>query len=196
MSEVIIDDGAITQGMRLFERDWQTYSKVVAFNYMFHREVYAELRQFLLAEAPRSFSFLDLACGDARPTVGALDGTSLASYRGIDLSRPALAIAAKALMALNCRVTLGHRDFAEALANLDEDFDVIWIGQIAASSRPRRETCCDARRAATTRRARLPHGLGADSSRPRGSGRVATALPIDLPTALGPARARGMGRHG
>jgi hypothetical protein len=26
-------------------------------------------------------------------------------------------------------VTLEHRDFAEALANLDEDFDVIWIGQ-------------------------------------------------------------------
>ena len=115
--------------MRLFEKDWQTYSKVVALNYMFHREVYGELRQLLLAEAPRSFSFLDLACGDASATVDALDGTSIASYRGIDLSRPALAIAAKTLAVLDCRVTLEHRDFAEALANLHENVDVIWIGQ-------------------------------------------------------------------
>jgi SAM-dependent methyltransferase len=129
MSDVAIDDSPITQGMQLFEKDWQTYAKVVALNYMYHREVYSALRHFLLAEAPTSFSFLDLACGDARPSVHALEGTSVATYRGIDLSRPALLIAAKALTALDCRVTLQHRDFAEALANLDEEFDVIWIGQ-------------------------------------------------------------------
>jgi SAM-dependent methyltransferase len=115
--------------MRLFERDWQTYSKVVANNYMFHREVYAELRRFLLVEAPGRYSFLDLACGDARATVCALADTPIGSYHGIDLSSPALAIAAKSLTALDCRVTLEHRDFVEALANLDEEFDVIWIGQ-------------------------------------------------------------------
>jgi ubiquinone/menaquinone biosynthesis C-methylase UbiE len=61
--------------------------------------------------------------------VSALKGTSIASYRGIDLSSPALAIAAKVLTVLDCRVALEHRDFAEALAKLDEDFDVVWIGQ-------------------------------------------------------------------
>jgi SAM-dependent methyltransferase len=129
MSDVATNDSAITQGMRLFDQDWRTYSKVVALNYMFHHEVYAELRQFLLSEAPQRFSFLDLACGDATATTSALKGTSIASYRGIDLSRTALAIAAKALTALDCRVTLEHRDFTEALAKLDEDFDVVWIGQ-------------------------------------------------------------------
>jgi SAM-dependent methyltransferase len=129
MSGVATDDSTITQGMRLFEKDWQTYSKVVALNYMFHREVYAELRQFLLAEAPPSFSFLDLACGDARATVSALKGTSIATYRGIDLSPPALEIAATSVAALDCLVTLEHRDFVEALATMDMAFDVIWIGQ-------------------------------------------------------------------
>ena len=47
-----IDDIATTLSMRLFDKDWQTYSKVVALNYMFHREVYSELRQLLLAETP------------------------------------------------------------------------------------------------------------------------------------------------
>ena len=129
MANVARDDSEISQSMRLFEKDWQTYSKVVALNYMSHREVYAELRQFLLAEAPPRFSFLDLACGDASSTAGALKGTSIASYRGIDLSRPALAAAARVLTALDCRVTLDHRDFSEALAKLDDHFDVIWIGQ-------------------------------------------------------------------
>ena len=82
MSDLATEDSAIPQGMRLFDKDWQTYSKVVALNYMFHREVYAELRQFLLAEAPRSFSFLDLACGDARATASALKGT-LSRHRSL-----------------------------------------------------------------------------------------------------------------
>ena len=110
-------------------KNWQTYSKVVTLNYMFHREVYGELRQLLLAETQRSYSFLDLACGDASATVNALVGTSIASYRGIDLSQPALAIAAKTLAVIDCRITLEHRDFVEALANLHETVDVIWIGQ-------------------------------------------------------------------
>jgi SAM-dependent methyltransferase len=124
-----IDETTTPQSMGLFNENWQTYSKVVALNYMFHREVYGELRQLLLAETQRSYSFLDLACGDASATVNALVGTSIASYRGIDLSQPALAIAAKTLAVIDCRITLEHRDFVEALANLHETVDVIWIGQ-------------------------------------------------------------------
>jgi hypothetical protein len=36
---VATDDAATTQSMGLFDKNWQTYSKVVALNYMFHREV-------------------------------------------------------------------------------------------------------------------------------------------------------------
>lgn len=126
---VATDGAATTQSMRLFDKNWQTYSKVVALNYMFHREVYGELRKLLLAQRPRSYSFLDLACGDASATVEALVGTSIASYRGIDLSQPALSIAAENLTVLDCSVTLEHRNFVEALANLHETVDVIWIGQ-------------------------------------------------------------------
>jgi len=148
MSDVTTDESTVPQNMRLFEKEWRTYSKVVALNYMFHREVYAELRQFLLAEAPRRFSFLDLACGDASATVSALKGTSIASYRGIDLSRPALSIAAETVAALDCRATLEHRDFSEALATLDEDFDVVWIGQsLHHLDRTKKlQAFCDARR--------------------------------------------------
>jgi ubiquinone/menaquinone biosynthesis C-methylase UbiE len=115
--------------MHLFERDWQTYSKVVRHNYMHHREVYAQLRQLLTAEAPRPYSFLDLACGDASASIEALKSTAIASYHGVDLSRPALALAKKALLALGCSATLEHGDFAQALADRTQPVDVIWIGQ-------------------------------------------------------------------
>ena len=50
---VATDGAATTQSMRLFDKNWQTYSKMVALNYMFHREVYGELRKLLLAQTPR-----------------------------------------------------------------------------------------------------------------------------------------------
>src|ERR1051326_7667459 len=101
--------------MALFRQAWGTYRKVVDNNYMFHREVYDLLRLILDEEAVDPFRFLDIACGDARATVGALKGLPVAYYYGIDLSRPALDLASVAVGTLGCPATLYQRDFVELL---------------------------------------------------------------------------------
>lgn len=112
----------------LFQQQWQTYRILVDNNYLFHREGYALLHQALVAEAPRPFRFLDLACGDAGAAADALKDTPVAHYHGIDLSAAALALAAENLAALDCPVTLERRDFAEAVHDWPEREDVVWIG--------------------------------------------------------------------
>jgi SAM-dependent methyltransferase len=115
--------------MALFQQSWETYGKVVDNGYMFHREVYGLLRRIVDEEAAKPFRFLDIACGDARATVGALRGLPVAHYHGIDLSRPALELAREAVGTLGCPATLHERDFVEALEDWSEPVDVAWIGQ-------------------------------------------------------------------
>lgn len=112
----------------VFQEEWEVYRKVVDNNYLFHREAYSVLRRVLLEEMATPFRFLDVACGDAGATVGALAGTQVAHYRGIDLSEPALALAKAALRALPCPVELIRQDFAEALRTREFSADVAWIG--------------------------------------------------------------------
>jgi ubiquinone/menaquinone biosynthesis C-methylase UbiE len=69
---------------------------------------------------------LDLACGDAGVTVGALKGQP-ASYHGVDICQAALKLAGHALQSLTCPVRLDHRDFVEALPDHPDPVDVAWI---------------------------------------------------------------------
>ena len=120
----LLDEAAEVQ----FARAWRTYAKLVDNDYVFHREVYAILRRILVEDFPGPFRFLDLACGDARGIVGALQGTTVAHYHGVDLSRPALDMASVAVEALHCPVELDQRDFVAAMAGRPEPADVVWIG--------------------------------------------------------------------
>lgn len=114
--------------MRLFQRDWAIYRKMVDNNFLFHREAYARLRRLLAEEAPAGFRFLDIACGDASATMLALRDSAVGHYHGIDLSAPALALARAELAALPCPVVLDQRDFYDALNDRPEPADVAWIG--------------------------------------------------------------------
>ena len=113
----------------LFQRQWRVYRKVVECDLMEHTKVYGCLRRILREEFAGPFRFLDVACGDASASVGALQGTRVSSYHGIDLSAPALATAREQVMLLPCAATLEQADFAEALARRREPADVIWLGQ-------------------------------------------------------------------
>jgi SAM-dependent methyltransferase len=112
----------------LFRRQWKLYRKVVDNNYLFHREAYAQLHRILVDEAVGPFRFLDIACGDSRATAGALKGTRVAHYHGIDLSQAALNLAANALATLRCPIKLEQGDFVEALRAWSQPVDVVWIG--------------------------------------------------------------------
>jgi hypothetical protein len=74
----------------LFQQDWMLYRKMVDNNFLYHREAYGRLHGVLVNEVARPFRFLDIACGDASASVGALRGTRVAHYQGIDFSGAAL----------------------------------------------------------------------------------------------------------
>lgn len=116
------------QAMETFRHQWQAYSKLVDNDYFSHQAVRAVLHQELVAEINRPFRFLDLACGDARLTVAALQGTSVSHYHGIDLSAPALALAGQTVEALACPAELEEGDFVAAMRERPEPADVVWIG--------------------------------------------------------------------
>ena len=118
----------IDPALAYFEQHWGTYRKVVANNLMSHREVYRVLHRVLNEDAPQPFRFIDVACGDASCTVEALKDTSVASYCGIDITQPALNLAAEAVVSLRCPTRLENRDFVDALQQWSEPVDVIWIG--------------------------------------------------------------------
>jgi SAM-dependent methyltransferase len=108
------------------QQQWRIYRTMVDRNYFFHREDFGHCR-ILLSEAPESFRFLDLGCGDAE-IAGALKGTGIARYHGVDLSRAALNLAERSLAALACPVTLEERDVIAFLGDRPEPADVVWSG--------------------------------------------------------------------
>lgn len=112
----------------VFQQDWMLYRKMVDNNFLFHREAYARLHDVLVNEVALPFRFLDIACGDASASAGALLGTRVAHYQGIDFSVAALDIARRTLKVLDCPVTLERRDFLEAIVNWNQPVDIAWIG--------------------------------------------------------------------
>lgn len=80
----------------LFIRNWNVYRKVVDANYMRHAEIAAEIK-IAVAGINKPIHVLDAGCGDAMVTLGMLQGKQIAMYTGIDLSGPALELAAAAL---------------------------------------------------------------------------------------------------
>ena len=113
----------------LFARGLATYQKVVAANYMAHREVYDLLNRVLQAHAPDDFVFVDLACGTAPGSAAALTNTKVGRYIGIDISQPSLDVAKEALAPLQCKVDLRCQDFVDAIDDWAGPLDVVWIGQ-------------------------------------------------------------------
>ena len=118
----VVDAAALAQ----FQEAWATYRKVVEGDYLSHREVGSILRATLNEVFTSPFSFLDIACGDASVMKTALAGTKVRHYHGIDLSEPALELAAANLAGMPFAVDLDHRDFVEAMMRRPEHADAAW----------------------------------------------------------------------
>ncbi|MEI7962784.1 MAG: class I SAM-dependent methyltransferase [Verrucomicrobiota bacterium] len=81
-----------------FFNGWSLYRRIVDNDYLYHRSVKASLGEWLNemeSELGRPFSFLDLGCGDGLFSSEVLEGRSLSSYTGIDISPVALDLAAR-----------------------------------------------------------------------------------------------------
>lgn len=113
----------------LFNNQWKLYQKVLSNNYIRHREFYSILHEFLVSYFQNPFSLLDLGCGDASYTAQALLNTTIASYKGIDLSEPALKIARDNMELIACDKLFIQEDFLESVTELVKErkdrFDVI-----------------------------------------------------------------------
>jgi ubiquinone/menaquinone biosynthesis C-methylase UbiE len=122
-------DGAVVDAnaMEQFQKQWGAYQKLVDSDVLSHRAAGATLHQ-VLAGISRPFTVLDIACGDASLTKRALAGTEASHYHGIDLSEPAIELAAKMLDGVPYEVDLDHQDFVTALEQRPEPADVVWCG--------------------------------------------------------------------
>ena len=120
----VVDAAALAQ----FQEQWATYRKLIASNCLSHREVGGILRDTLNEMFASPFTFLDIACGDASMMKTALRGTKVRHYHGIDLSQPALELAAANLAGSPFEVDLDHRDFVEAMMRRPEHADAAWCG--------------------------------------------------------------------
>jgi len=118
----VVDEAALGQ----FQQQWATYGKLVSENSLSHREVTDMLHATLTDGFTSPISFLDIACGDACMMPEALRDVPIRHYHGIDLSEPALELAAANLDELPCIVDLDHRDFFDALTRRTEHADVAW----------------------------------------------------------------------
>ena len=121
-------DGAVVDETTLeqFQAQWATYQKLVDADSLSHKAVGTILHDTLNRTFARPFSVLDIACGDASEMKRALVGTKTRHYHGVDLSEPALELAANNLKDMPFEVELDHRDFVEALAGRAEPADMAW----------------------------------------------------------------------
>ena len=121
-SGAVVDAAALAQ----FQEQWATYRKLIDGDCLAHREVSRILAKTLNDVFTQPFSFLDIACGDASMMKPALSGTKVRHYQGIDLSQPALDLAAANLAGTPFEVDLDHRDFVDAMLRRPEQADAAW----------------------------------------------------------------------
>ena len=112
----------------IFIKNWTIYRKIIENDNMSHRAGYLKLKEILLNELDRPFTFLDLGCGDSYYSSTTLKDTKATQYIGVDVSAQALSYAKKNLSDTGLKTTLIQADFF----NIDEIFgntaDVIWVG--------------------------------------------------------------------
>jgi SAM-dependent methyltransferase len=113
--------------VRQFFDQWHVYKRVVALNYLHHREAYAALAE-ALGRFDRPFSFLDLGAGDAAWTSQILRGRPLARYEAVDLSPVALGLARENFPQVDFETAFTVGDFCDVLRSGTSTEDVIFIG--------------------------------------------------------------------
>jgi hypothetical protein len=119
----VADEAALEQ----FQQQWATYQKLVDNNSLASKQA-GEILHAALAVLTKPFAFIDIACGDAGQMKQVLAGTKIEHYHGIDLSEPALELAAKNLNNVPFEVELDQIDFVEALTKRTEPADAAWCG--------------------------------------------------------------------
>jgi len=112
----------------IFLKNWVTFRKIIENDNMSHSDGYTKLREILIKEMKKPFSFLDLACGDAYYSSKILKGTRAEKYTGIDVSAEALSLAKEEFTNLEVQARFEKADFINFTDFVDTPVDVIWVG--------------------------------------------------------------------
>ena len=90
----------------IFEKNWQIYQKIIANNYMLHKDIAAYTSKYLNQISNQAaINMLDLGCGDSKQIANQLSGLKIASYTGIDMSEAAVQFAKKNIELIDCTGT-------------------------------------------------------------------------------------------
>lgn len=117
---------AADNAVSIFRESWNVYQKLIAENYMMHREFGTKLSDVLAPfKAAPSFDILDLGCGDARLMAGQLQSFDHFHYKGFDLSETALLYAQQNTSSLKGKVNLVNGPMEELIDYETTLFDII-----------------------------------------------------------------------
>lgn len=110
----------------LFSDNWNVYQKIIANNYMLHKEFSHYTREVLANAANSIKSVLDLGCGDAQLIAKDLASIDIEAYTGYDLSEAALAQAEHFLQILPTHKTLCLGRMEQLLKASTDSWDLIY----------------------------------------------------------------------
>jgi SAM-dependent methyltransferase len=110
----------------LFSDNWNVYQKIIANNYMLHKEFSHCTREALSTAAIPIKSVLDLGCGDAQLIAKDLASIGIEAYTGYDLSEAALAQAEHFLQYLPAQKKLSLGRMEQLLKSSNENWDLIY----------------------------------------------------------------------
>jgi len=109
--------------LQIFD-EWTTYEKLVANDYMHHREFFASLMDDVEARLEQPLSVIDIGCGDAQPVLPLLRRFEIESYVGVDQSQPAIDRAHELLTEEAVSFDLLQGSMLEELKIMDGQFDL------------------------------------------------------------------------
>jgi len=112
----------------IFIKNWTIYRKIIENDNMSHREGYGKLRDILIKEMSRPFTFVDLACGDAYYSSKVLQNTKAKKYIGIDVSEQALTLAKEEFVGSDIEARFVSAGFIDFDQIIEAPADVIWVG--------------------------------------------------------------------
>jgi ubiquinone/menaquinone biosynthesis C-methylase UbiE len=104
--------------------EWGTYQKVVAGDYMHHRDFFAALVDEVETRLAQPLAIIDIGCGDVQPVLDLLKHFQIERYVGIDQSQAALELAHKSLKPLNISYDLRCETMLDEMSRLDGDYDL------------------------------------------------------------------------
>lgn len=104
--------------------EWVSYEKIVANDYMHHRDFIALLAEHVGRELEQPLAIVDLGCGDAQPVLPLLREFEVGRYLGVDNSPAAIDRARRTLARLAIPFELFCESMPGALADLDGPFDL------------------------------------------------------------------------